>query len=209
MKTTDKSIAKSKDEIRQALLQERLSLPEASVLAMSSAIQDTVLRSPYWPQHGRIGLYSSVKNEVLTFTLFQKALEQGLHVYFPRVEQGLKFYEVNGPEELQRGAWAIPEPIIECKPLLDGEVFDLLIVPGVAFTKDCHRIGYGKAFYDRVMEDVGPVCVGLAYDFQVVPQIPTEPWDKILTAVVTEKRVYELEKRVYELGKREYESGHK
>lgn len=187
----------TKDEIRQALLQERLSLTEDKVLEMSTIIQDAVLRSPYWPERGRIGLYSSVKNEVLTFKLFQKALEQGSHVYFPRVEQGLKFYEVNGPEELQRGAWAIPEPLMECQPLPDNEKFDLLIVPGLAFTKECNRIGYGKAFYDRVMEEVGPVCVALAYDFQVVEHIPVEPWDKILTAVVTEKRVYESEKRVF------------
>lgn len=176
--------------LRQQLLQQRLDIANERMQEWSDIIQYHVLKSPFWPERGRVGLYSPMKNEVHTYRLFQLALEQGLHVYFPRVEQGLKFYEVNGPEDLQRGAWAIPEPHDPCPMLPQDEKLDLLIVPGIVFTKDCHRVGYGRGFYDRVVGIVSERCVGLGYHFQVVNTAPLDEWDKPLNAVVTEQQIF-------------------
>jgi 5-formyltetrahydrofolate cyclo-ligase len=183
----------TKNEIRQKLLADRLALTEDKVRAWSDIIQDHILKSPLWPSRGRVGLYFSTKNEVLTYSLFQRALEQGLHVYFPRVEQGLGFYEVNGPEDLQRGAWAIMEPLRHCLPIPPEEKLDLLVVPGVVFTKDGYRLGYGRGFYDRIVDDIAKSSVGIAYDFQLVESVPLDEWDKRLDAVITEKHVYRNE----------------
>lgn len=179
-----------KNEVRQRILKQRLALSEDKVEEHSDIIQGHVLKSPLWPQRGRIGIYSSIKNEIHTHKLFQRALEQGLHVYFPRVEQGLFYYEVNGPEDLQRGAWGIMEPVRHCHILPPDEKLDLIIVPGIVFSKDCYRIGYGRGFYDRVIGVVGDVGVGLAYDFQVLSDIPLDEWDKRLAAVMTEMHEY-------------------
>jgi 5-formyltetrahydrofolate cyclo-ligase len=181
-----------KDDIRKALLDERLLLSEERVHTCSRATQERLLKSPYWPKSGRVGLYAAVKNEILTHDLFQRALEQGLHVYFPRVEQGIRFYEVNGPEELRRGSWSIPEPIPDC-PILseeDNHRLDLLVVPGIGFTRDGFRVGYGKGFYDQYLGKYAARCVGLAYDFQIVDGFSKDSWDKPLSAVVTEKAIY-------------------
>lgn len=185
-----------KDTIRQNLLQERTGLSAERVSELSEIIQEHLVKSTLWPKSGRIGIYASVKNEVLTHKLFQMALEQGLHVYFPRVEQGLSFYEVNGPEDLQRGAWAIPEPQRHCPMLAEDEKLDLLIVPGLAFTRDCRRIGYGKGFYDRVVGEISMQSLGLAYDFQVLEDFPGDVWDRRLDGVLTEKRLYKITDRM-------------
>lgn len=178
-----------KNEIRKKILEQRLALSAEKVTEHSHVIQEHLIKSPYWPQKGRLGIYSSIKNEVLTHRIFQRALEQGLHVYLPRVEQGLVYYEVNGPEDLQRGAWAIPEPQRHCPILAQDEKLDLVVVPGIVFDKTGARLGYGRGFYDRVLDLVGDTYVGLAYDFQVQDELPTDPWDKKMAAVVTEKRL--------------------
>lgn len=179
-----------KDEIRNTILQKRLQMNEKSVLDLSKSIQEEIIKSKFWPQKGRIGLYSPVKNEVHTHLLFQRALESGLRVYFPRVEQGIQYYEVNGPDDLVRGSWSIPEPQMSCEPMPAEQTFDLLIVPGVAFTKDGFRVGYGRGFYDRFISGLSarvPV-LALAYDFQIVDQIPSDEWDQPIHGVVSEKR---------------------
>jgi len=145
----DKNPRVNKEQVRKVMLEKRLSLSQEDVEEFSKIIQNHCLKSPMWPKTGRVGLYAPVKNEVMTQTIFQKALEAGLHVYFPRVEQGIRFYEVNGPDDLQRGSWSIPEPMKHCNVRKKDHHFDLLIVPGIAFTKDCYRIGYGRGFYDK------------------------------------------------------------
>lgn len=179
-----------KDDIRKSILQKRLQMSEKSTLELSKSIQEEILKSKFWPKKGRVGLYAPVKNEVGTHLLFQMAMESGLRVYFPRVEQGIQYYEVNGPDDLVRGSWSIPEPKMTCEPLPTDESFDLLIVPGVAFTQDGARIGYGRGFYDRYISTLPSrvLVLALAYDFQIVDQIPSDSWDQPLHGVVSEKR---------------------
>jgi len=178
------------------MLEKRLSLSQEDVEEFSKIIQNHCLKSPMWPKTGRVGLYAPVKNEVMTQTIFQKALEAGLHVYFPRVEQGIRFYEVNGPDDLQRGSWSIPEPMKHCNVRKKDHHFDLLIVPGIAFTKDCYRIGYGRGFYDKFIAKLirDSPTVSLSYDFQVLESFPLEDWDEPLSGIITEKNFYTREK---------------
>lgn len=169
-----------------------MELPNAAVLSLSQTVQDKFLKSSLCPERGRIGIYSSVKNEVRTTKIFQWALEKGLHVYFPRVEKGILFYEVNGPDDLQRGSWSIPEPKKHCPILEEDENLDVLIIPGIVFSKDCCRVGYGKGFYDAfidTLEGTVPI-IALAYDFQVIDSFPVDAWDRSVNAVVTEKKIY-------------------
>lgn len=185
----------TKEQIRQETLNKRLALSEGFVREASAHIQDDVLRSPFWPKHGRVGLYSPIKNEVQTNILLQKALESGLHVYFPRVEQGIHFYEVNGLDDLERGSWNIFEPKLDCEELAEDTDLDLIIVPGVVFSKKCFRIGYGRGYYDKFFSrlDRQITSVGLGFEMQIVDAIPATEWDQPLTAVVTEKGVYRRE----------------
>lgn len=182
----------TKEQIRQETLNKRLALSDGFVREASAHIQDDVLRSSFWPKQGRVGLYSSIKNEVQTNILLQKALESGLHVYFPRVEQGIHFYEVNGLDDLERGSWNIFEPKLTCEELAEDTDLDLVIVPGVVFSKNCFRIGYGRGYYDKFFSrlDRQITSVGLGFEMQIVDAIPATEWDQPLTAVVTEKGVY-------------------
>lgn len=179
-----------KEEIRELVLDERLAMPEDELKSRSEVIQKRLLQSEYWPKTGRVALYASVKNEVQTFDLFQSALEKALHVYFPRVEQGIEFYEVNGPEDLQKGSWAIPEPKLSCAALPEGKEFDLMVVPGIVFDPKGYRIGYGKGFYDQAIEKHQAFTLALAFDFQIKEGLPRDPWDQKIDVILTENHIY-------------------
>lgn len=187
----------NKNDLREKILNERLALSAEVIQSLSQTIQDKLVKSQFWPTQGSVGLYFPVRNEVMTQSLFQKALEQGLHVYFPRVEQGIKFYEVNGPEDLEKGSWSISEPKIHCSELEPDMKLDLLVVPGIVFSKSCYRVGYGRGFYDKffsgLLEEVP--TVSLAYDFQVVESIEQDIWDRPVKVVMTEKKIYMRETR--------------
>lgn len=72
----------------------------------------------------------------------------------------------------------------------DPNEFDLVLVPGVAFTERGDRLGRGGGWYDRLIPQLRPDCatVGVAFDIQVLPELPVEPHDARVSVVVTETR---------------------
>jgi 5-formyltetrahydrofolate cyclo-ligase len=85
------------------------------------------------------------------------------------------------------GAFQVREPVAGC-PVVAMNRLDLALVPGLAFDARGHRLGRGKGFYDRLLAGFPGRTVGVAFDFQVVAQVPVEPHDIALNAVVTPTR---------------------
>lgn len=163
------------------------------VYERSSRAQKKLLESRFFQAAYRVSLYASFRNEVLTDDVFQKAIEEGKEVYYPRVTSGsdgrLGFFKVRDLKELSPGRYEIPEPG-SAEDRIDPLTFDLVVVPGVAFDLRGARLGYGKGYYDRVLGQFKCRIVGLAFDFQVLNEtIPIETHDVKVTAIVTEKRV--------------------
>ena len=75
---------------------------------------------------------------------------------------------------------------------LNVEDIDILIVPAVAYDKDCYRLGYGGGFYDRFIEHLrdDAITIGIAFDLQVFDSIPKENHDAQLNYVITENNMY-------------------
>ena len=67
--------------------------------------------------------------------------------------------------------------------------FDLCIVPGVAFDKTGHRIGFGGGYFDRLLKKTRAATIGLAYEFQIIDKVPVTAYDVAVDYIVTEKRV--------------------
>ena len=105
-----------------------------------------------------------------------EAWKLGKSVWFPRVEGSeMNFYLVEQKEDLQPGAYGILEPTGEYKA--DG--YDgLLIMPGVAFDEECHRIGYGGGFYDKYLEKHPDLhTIAVAFELQMYRELPFEEHD--------------------------------
>jgi len=95
-------------------------------------------------------------------------------------------------EELSIGSYGILEPRIEKIRKTRVEDIDLIIVPGVAFDEKGNRLGHGKGYYDRLLKDAKVPIVALAFEFQIIENVPTDEHDKSVDIIITEERIIKL-----------------
>lgn len=100
-------------------------------------------------------------------------------------------------KDLRPGRADIQEPV-EALPEANPEEIDLALVPGRFFSESCDRLGRGAGVYDRLLADYGILGIGVAYDFQVAPEIPVSPRDMPVNLVLTPSRVILREVRMDE-----------
>jgi len=186
-----------KRPIRSRLLQLRRELPQAEWLSRSLQAQQRLASLQEFAAAGTVAFYSPVRNEVDTDLLLRSCRTGGKRTVFPRVAgAALEFVEVHDAAGLSCGSFGVLEPCgRQTVPLAE---VDLLLVPGVGFDLQGHRLGYGKGYYDRALEDAreGMLRVGLAFDFQVVPALPAEAHDVRLQLLVTDSAMYRFEPTV-------------
>lgn len=128
-----------------------------------------------------------------TVPLLETAVESGKMVYCPVSKENgtMEFYRFRRREDLVEGYKRIPEPSEAEERFEKGNAFSVfMLMPGVAFDGEKHRIGYGKGFYDRYLGMFRPECVAaVGFECQMVEKIPAEEFDVRPDLVVTEKRV--------------------
>lgn len=180
-----------KTSIRQAMLSRRKLLADEDCRCASMRIQQSLLSWVSYQRASCIIAYVPIRNEVDTSLLVQHALDSGKRVALPAVVgRNMVFREVQSGYELQRGAFGVYEPPDDAR-LFDPKEADLVVVPGVAFDLQGHRIGYGKGYYDKtvhILEGQGRL-VGFCYDFQLVEAIAGQVHDVKMDWVITELRV--------------------
>jgi 5-formyltetrahydrofolate cyclo-ligase len=134
--------------------------------------------------------YAAHGSEVGTDAITAGILKDGKGLILPRVtEEGLVLHRVEDPSrDLVPGVWDIPEPAADC-PVVAPEEVDLFLLPGLAFDALGRRLGYGRGYFDRTLADVPGAKVALAFDGQVVDQVPVGPRDVAVDGVVTPTRV--------------------
>jgi len=183
-----------KELLRKRLLEMRRSMAFETVYQMSLRAQKRFLATPFFRDAEKISLYCSFQNEVLTDEVFERARALGKEVFYPRVVASgkgrkLEFFPVGCLKELSPGAYEIPEPTNGLEAVSPEEL-DLIVMPGVAFDVRGSRLGFGKGYYDMALQGAGARKVALAYEFQVLnEEIPVEPHDVTVSAIVTERRV--------------------
>lgn len=176
------SYAASKDTLRREVLTRLRALSAEYVQAQSAELRRRIL--PLVRGAQRVCVYAPLAHEVNLLPLLEEAPE--VEYYFPRClpERQLSFHRVISAAELKPGALGIPTPPAEL-PLLSPQQAQLIIVPGVAFTADGKRLGYGGGYYDRFL----PRCpaaatLALALPEQLYPDLPTDPHDCTLHCVL-------------------------
>lgn len=131
--------------------------------------------------------YYSLDDEVNTHSMIDDLVADGKTVYLPKVvsdtEMVLCCY--TGRESLSPGAYGIMEPV---GPVVSADAtFDVVLVPGMAFDDNGHRLGRGKGYYDRFLRTLSeprPLLVGVCFDFQKIGLVPTETCDVSVDIVV-------------------------
>ncbi len=178
----------TKRDIRRELLNRRLSLPSERKEEYDSRIRDLLKSLPEYRRAKRILLYCSVKGEPDLTPLFVELIDEGRSLILPRVKgESLELVEAREISCLKNGTFNIPEP--DSGVITDPESVELAVVPGVVFDREGYRIGFGRGYYDRLLERVRAPKVGVAYSFQVLDVVPRDSWDVPVDMVVTEKGV--------------------
>ncbi len=180
----------SKHRIRARLLAARRALAPALRERHNAVIQSEVIRLPVWKSARGVGIYLSLPDEVGTFRLIQAAQAEGKIVAVPRVVpagQQLEFHRFPGENHLLPGPLGILQPGI-LDPIAPSQL-DLLILPGIGFDLAGNRLGFGGGYFDRLLAGYSGPTVGLAFEVQIVADLPLEPYDRPVQWVVTEKRV--------------------
>ncbi len=185
-------VGRSKAEVRHQLLRTREAQDALVHAALSARVQEHFLALDAVERGETLALYAATRGEAATEHVLEIALATGKRVSFPRVERAqrrLEFHSVRGWSDLAPGTFGILEPDDLPHTRVDPGSIDVIAVPGVAFDRRGHRLGYGGGYYDRLLghRTTRPRCVvGLAFDFQVLDELPHDADDEPMDWVVTE-----------------------
>ena len=182
----------TKVELRESILRKLRNQEEESRQRKSSLILSKFFSLPEVKQSNTILFYASFDGEVMTVDMIKKALELGKEIGLPKVNRLEKILEPrvvsSFEKDLEKGQYGILEPVAGRDNALAAKDIDLVVVPGVAFDKQNHRLGRGAGYYDRFLAKLPShiPTIGFAFDFQIVDQIPSiEAHDVRVTRVLS------------------------
>jgi 5-formyltetrahydrofolate cyclo-ligase len=192
---TEQELADQKTAIRTAAHAARKAQPDKE--AVSARITDRVMEMPQYRDAHCVMWYVDVRDEVRTRHALPEALTQGKKVIVPYCVDGeLELFWLESMDELELGMYRILEPRAELRSVQEKKVLpqelDFVMVPGVAFDREGGRTGHGKGYYDKLLQHARPDAplVALGFECQLFPEIPMQPHDIFMDAVVTEEAVY-------------------
>jgi len=145
-----------------------------------------------WQQATTVALTVSKGQEINTMPIIEKAWEEGKIVCVPKCHPETKtmtFRAIRSFDELETVYFGLKEPIEAITEEIAPQAIELMIVPGICFSNDGYRIGYGGGYYDRYLQQVKSPTVSLAYSFQVMEQLPIEPHDIPVDVIITNEKV--------------------
>ena len=189
------SIIEMKTAMRAKVRVEVQQLTRAQREGAAVEICARLVEQPVWKNARTVLLFAPLPDEPNVRPLFHAALADGKLTALPRFNGRMNDYEaavISDPAtDLVEGKFGIVEPAATCETL-DLKRLDLVLVPGVAFGWQGHRLGRGKGFYDRLLAEVSGKTCGVAFDQQVVSTIPVEPHDVRLNCILTPSHWLEL-----------------
>lgn len=181
--------ANSKAELRQKI---RSALGKISLAVRMTESHDLCRRlEPQLQSAHTILFFAPLSDELDVWPLLEKLLPTKKICALPAFDAAVQFYSARRVKNLETdiftGKFGVSEPLDSCEEIPLNR-FDLVLVPGVAFDLSGNRLGRGKGFYDRILATASGVKCGVAYDFQLVDEIPTESHDAKVNFIFTPNR---------------------
>ena len=163
----------------------------------SKRIAERLFAHPDFKSAKTILFYASTKHEANTHEMIEDALMAGKKVALPATDMKchcLHIFEIKCLRDVEPGQFGILEPVKgKSSPIKPASV-DLVIVPGLAFDCKGNRIGYGMGFYDSLLKQMPHAkAIALAFEFQLVEEIPSEAHDVRVHRIITEERAIECQ----------------
>ena len=166
-----------KKELRRRIREQKRAMTQEEIICASARLGELFARSEQYRAARSIYGYLPYNQEVRTVPMLERALADGKRVAVPKViGDEMRFIWMEDLTRVEKGYAGIPEPIDD-EPVADDPTA-LVLMPGLAFDPQGHRIGYGGGFYDRFLAREGEhPTVALCYSFQMLPSLETEEFD--------------------------------
>ena len=156
-----------KAELRKKILQEMKTLSQEQKQAMDRVLTERFLKHPFYQEAKTIATYLSFPHEFQTQELIEQALKDGKKVLIPKTyPKGRMEFVVYHPQQLVKTSFGLLEPQGDLEVVEPSQI-DLIHVPGLAFTTEGYRIGYGGGYYDRYLEHFVGQNLSTIYPCQV------------------------------------------
>ena len=167
----------NKQELRRSIREQKRAMTEEEIVSRSAKLAELFYASEAYRQARTIYGYLPYNQEVRTVPMLERAMKEGKRVAVPKCYgDEMKFIYMDDLSKVEKGYANIPEPIAD-EPVADDETA-LVLMPGLAFDPQGHRIGYGGGFYDKFLaQEPNHPTLALCYEFQMLPHLETEEFD--------------------------------
>lgn len=156
-----------KAELRKQVLHEMRALSQEKKQAMDQALTERFLNYPVYHEAKVVATYLSFPHEFQTQGLIDQVLKDGKKVLIPKTyPKGRMEFVVYNPQQLKKTSFGLLEPQGDLE-VVDASQIDLIHVPGLAFTREGYRIGYGGGYYDRYLENFAGQTMSTIYPCQI------------------------------------------
>lgn len=181
---------RAKLALRNQMRTVRGALPKSACDARSAEISKRLFALAELESAVTVLAFSSIRNEVRTRPSMEAAWNAGKRVALPRVVgDGLSLHLIDRETVLVDGAFSVPEPPAQAARLEPDDI-DFALVPALAVDPRGYRIGFGGGYYDRLIPRLVNACTcAVAYDFQLISEVPELPFDVAVDVVVTDERL--------------------
>lgn len=187
---------RAKAALRKRMRGLRSSVPAEGRAERSARIVERVAALPAFAAAHTIGLFAPITSraEVDVRPLDALARSLGKRVAYPQIDQstGAMTLRIAGPEVLEEQGLGFAEPPADApEPTIDAGLF--IVAPALALDASGNRLGYGKGYYDRMLLEMAPpaIVVAVAFEFQLLAEVPTTEGDQPIPTVITDARLIE------------------
>ena len=178
-----------KSELRKQVLQEMKVLPREQKQFIDQALTERLLHHPFYQEAKVIASYLSFPHEFQTQELIEQALKDGKKVLIPKTyPKGCMDFVVYNPQQLVKTSFGLLEPQGDLE-VVDASQIDLIHVPGLAFTTEGYRIGYGGGYYDRYLKHFSGNTLSTVYPCQIRDFIPEDHDIPVQEVLVDERNL--------------------
>jgi len=180
-----------KSKIREKFLEKRNLLSKEDIIKKSLEIKKKMFSLSEFNNANTILFYVSKDSEVYTYGMIRELLnKKNKKTVVPKVKkENLVLSLLCNFNELEKGAFNVLEPKPECIRIINPTKIEVALIPGIAFDLRGHRVGYGKGYYDRLLKKTKALKIGLAFEEQIIDNLPNEYEDVAMDLIVTDKRI--------------------
>jgi len=181
-----------KSILRKQLQQELSAISKPDYEHLSYNISQALFSDPFWKDSEYIGITISKIPEVDTYQIIRKAWDQNKKIVIPKClpkQKVMDFRTITAFNQLESVYYGLFEPIETQTKLIGKDQIDLLIVPGLGFTRSGYRLGFGGGYYDRYLQDYHGKTLSLAFHQQMLEELPTEEHDIPVKKIITDQEI--------------------